>query len=110
MAVEKATTMRVTTSVTLAVTTAVVRADIDDTSLDRPKNLCCKKGAGALGLKLDRGHEGIRTHLAKLIERMRGIADGVSLTCNRAPDPGHWRREVADFRRLVEAGEADRQS
>jgi probable F420-dependent oxidoreductase len=47
---------------------------------------------------------------AKLIERMRGIADGVSLTCNRAPDPGHWRREVADFRRLVEAGEADRQS
>ena len=47
---------------------------------------------------------------AKLIERMRGIADGGSLTCNRAPDPGHWRREVADFRRLVEAGEADRQS
>jgi nucleoside-diphosphate-sugar epimerase len=47
-----------------------VEADIDDTSLDRPKNLFCKKGAGALGLKLDRGHEGIRTHLAKLIERM----------------------------------------
>ncbi len=27
---------------------------------------------------------------AKLRERLEGIADGVSLTHNRAPDPEHW--------------------
>lgn len=43
------------------------------------------------------------TIAGKLIERMEGIADGVSLTNTRCPDPTHWRAEVADFRRLVAA-------
>ena len=38
---------------------------------------------------------------AKLHVRMKGFADGVSLTNTRCPDPGHWRAEVADFKRLV---------
>ena len=33
-----------------------------------------------------------------LIDRLRGIADGVSLTNNRAPDPGHWADVVADLK------------
>jgi probable F420-dependent oxidoreductase len=35
---------------------------------------------------------------AKLRERLEGIADGVSLTHNRAPDPTHWADVVADLR------------
>ncbi|MAG31774.1 MAG: LLM class F420-dependent oxidoreductase [Deltaproteobacteria bacterium] len=34
----------------------------------------------------------------KLRERLEGIADGVSLTHNRAPDPEHWADIVAELR------------
>jgi probable F420-dependent oxidoreductase len=34
----------------------------------------------------------------KLRARLDGIADGVSLTHNRAPDPSHWADVVADLR------------
>jgi len=34
---------------------------------------------------------------AKLRERLDGIADGVSLTHNRAPDPSHWADVVAEL-------------
>jgi probable F420-dependent oxidoreductase len=34
----------------------------------------------------------------KLAARLEGIADGVSLTHNRAPDPSHWADVVADLR------------
>ena len=35
----------------------------------------------------------------RLRTRLRGIADAVSLTHNRAPDPGHWADVVADLKR-----------
>jgi hypothetical protein len=35
---------------------------------------------------------------AKLNERLDGIANGVSLTHNRAPDPSQWADVVADLR------------
>ena len=35
---------------------------------------------------------------AKLTERLDGIADGVSITHNRAPDPSQWADVVADLR------------
>jgi probable F420-dependent oxidoreductase len=35
----------------------------------------------------------------RLRARLRGIADGVSLTHNRAPDPDHWADVVADLKR-----------
>jgi hypothetical protein len=35
---------------------------------------------------------------AKLEARLAGIADGVSLTHNRAPDPEHWADVVARLR------------
>jgi probable F420-dependent oxidoreductase len=35
---------------------------------------------------------------ARLRERLDGIADGVSLTHNRAPDPAHWADVVADLK------------
>ena len=38
----------------------------------------------------------------KLRERLAGIADGVSLTHNRAPDPAQWADVVADLRRARE--------
>jgi probable F420-dependent oxidoreductase len=45
---------------------------------------------------------GERSEIAgRLHARMQGIADGVSLTNTRCPDAGHWRAEVADFKRLV---------
>jgi hypothetical protein len=34
----------------------------------------------------------------KLSARFEGIADGVSLTHNRAPDPSQWADVVADLR------------
>ena len=37
---------------------------------------------------------------AKLRGRLEGIADGVSLTHNRAPDPSHWADVVRDLRAL----------
>jgi alkanesulfonate monooxygenase SsuD/methylene tetrahydromethanopterin reductase-like flavin-dependent oxidoreductase (luciferase family) len=42
---------------------------------------------------------GAREEIAdKLRARLDGIADGVSLTHNRAPDPHHWADVVADLR------------
>ena len=35
---------------------------------------------------------------ARLEARLEGIADGVSLTHNRAPDPGHWADIVASLK------------
>jgi probable F420-dependent oxidoreductase len=47
---------------------------------------------------------GSRDEIAgKLQERLAGIADGVSLTNNRAPDPTHWADIVADLHRLDSA-------
>ncbi len=40
------------------------------------------------------------TIAAKLRARLAGIADGVSLTHNRCPDPGHWARVVQDLKRV----------
>jgi hypothetical protein len=41
---------------------------------------------------------GARHEIAgKLEERLDGIADGVSLTHNRAPDPTHWADVVAEL-------------
>ncbi len=43
---------------------------------------------------------GARSEIAaKLEARLAGIADGVSLTHNRAPDPTHWADVVADLRK-----------
>jgi len=43
---------------------------------------------------------GPRHELSRRIrERLAGIADGVSLTHNRAPDPAHWADVVGDLRR-----------
>jgi probable F420-dependent oxidoreductase len=42
---------------------------------------------------------GPRNEIAgKLRERLAGIADGVSLTHNRAPDPAHWADVVAELK------------
>ncbi len=42
---------------------------------------------------------GPRNEIAgKLLERLDGIADGVSLTHNRAPDPSQWADVVADLK------------
>ena len=40
---------------------------------------------------------------AKLRARLDGIADGVSLTHNRAPDPEHWADVVAELKRSPSA-------
>ena len=49
--------------------------------------------ARRLSLKLEMSMEA-----AKLRERLDGIANGVSLTHNRAPDPEHWADVVADLK------------
>ncbi|MAJ58906.1 MAG: LLM class F420-dependent oxidoreductase [bacterium TMED88] len=42
---------------------------------------------------------GPRREMSRLLrERLKGIADGVSLTHNRAPDPDHWADIVAELR------------
>jgi hypothetical protein len=38
------------------------------------------------------------TIAGRLRERLEGIADGVSLTHNRAPDPSQWADVVADLK------------
>ena len=43
---------------------------------------------------------GPRKQIAGMLrERLAGIADGVSLTHNRAPDPAQWADVVADLKR-----------
>ena len=49
-----------------------IKADIDLSSPPQPKNQFSKDGVHSLGIKLDRGHDGIRTHLRELIEVMEG--------------------------------------
>ena len=45
---------------------------------------------------------GPRREMGRLLqERLHGIADGVSLTHNRAPDPNHWADIVAELRTPV---------
>ena len=42
---------------------------------------------------------------SQLQKRLDGIANGVALTHNRSPDPGHWSDIVADLRRLASSGQ-----
>lgn len=48
-----------------------VDAEIDMSSPPQPKNMFAKDAAHSLGIRLDRGHEGIREALRELIEKMR---------------------------------------
>lgn len=45
-------------------------AAIEESSPSKPKNMFIKDAAQSLGVKLNRGHDGIRAHLRELIERM----------------------------------------
>lgn len=47
-----------------------VKMEIDLSSPPKARNMFAKNEARSLGVKLDRGHEGIRTHLAELIEAL----------------------------------------
>lgn len=47
-----------------------VRADIDFSSPPQPRNMFTKDAGRELGVRLERGHEGIRTHLGELIAAM----------------------------------------
>lgn len=52
-----------------------VEASIDESSPALPKNMFEKTAAQELGVALDRGHDGIRLHLAELSERMRAAGE-----------------------------------
>jgi nucleoside-diphosphate-sugar epimerase len=52
-----------------------VDAQIDESSPALPRNMFEKAAARELGVGLDRGHEGIRRHLAELAERMRAAGE-----------------------------------
>ena len=47
-----------------------IETDIDYSSPPQPKNTFAKDAVHSLGVKLDRGHEGIRNHLNELIQLM----------------------------------------
>lgn len=47
-----------------------VEADIDLSSPSEPKNVFTKDAAESLGVPLDRGHDGLRTHIRELIGAM----------------------------------------
>jgi nucleoside-diphosphate-sugar epimerase len=47
-----------------------IRAEVDLSSPPLPRNTFSKEAAQSLGVALDRGHEGIRRHLAELIAAM----------------------------------------
>ncbi len=54
--------------------------DIDDAEFDlsgpaEPKNIFTKDAAQSLGVQLDRGHDGIRKELTKLVQRMRDAGE-----------------------------------
>ena len=50
--------------------------EIDYSSPPEPKNVFSKDAVQSLGVKLDRGHEGIRSYLKQLIEAMdRGAVE-----------------------------------
>jgi len=44
--------------------------EVDTSSPAQPKNIFLKDAVQSLGVKMDRGHEGIRTHIKELIEVM----------------------------------------
>jgi nucleoside-diphosphate-sugar epimerase len=48
-----------------------VKADIDASSPEQPKNTFTKDAVQSLGVRMDRGRAGIREHLKQLAERMR---------------------------------------
>jgi nucleoside-diphosphate-sugar epimerase len=48
-----------------------IEAEIDMTSPDRPKNVFTKDAARSLGVKLDRGHDGLREHMRRLVATMK---------------------------------------
>jgi probable F420-dependent oxidoreductase len=51
---------------------------------------------------------GARSEIAgKIAGRLSGIADGVSLTHNRAPDPHHWADIVGELKRGAKRGPGD---
>lgn len=52
-----------------------IEAEIDRSSPPEPKNTFIKDEARRIGVNLDRGHEGLKTHLAELMERMREAGD-----------------------------------
>jgi nucleoside-diphosphate-sugar epimerase len=47
-----------------------INADIDLSSPPRPQNTFAKGAAHALGVPLDRGHDGLREHMAELVRAM----------------------------------------
>ncbi|MHC5001664.1 MAG: NAD-dependent epimerase/dehydratase family protein [Planctomycetota bacterium] len=47
-----------------------IEAEVDRSSPPAPKNVFTKDAAVALGVSLDRGHDGIRAHVRRLIETM----------------------------------------
>lgn len=49
-----------------------VKAEIDFSSPRESQNTFSKESAASLGVRLDRGHEGIRQHLRELIKAMEG--------------------------------------
>lgn len=49
-----------------------IDADIDMSSPAQPKNTFAKDAARSLGIALDRGHQGLREHLRRLIALMEG--------------------------------------
>jgi nucleoside-diphosphate-sugar epimerase len=48
-----------------------LEAEIDDTSPAQSKNRFSKEAVAALGVPMDRGHDGLRAHIGALIEQMR---------------------------------------
>ena len=48
-----------------------VEMDIDFSSPSEPKNVFTKDAVQSLGVKMDRGHEGIREYLRELIDLMK---------------------------------------
>lgn len=50
-----------------------VQREIDFSSPSQPKNAFAKDAANALGIALDRGHEGIKQHLRELLERVAEV-------------------------------------
>jgi UDP-glucose 4-epimerase len=55
---------------TMAAAELGIDAEIDLSSPPSPQNTFCKSAAESLGVKLDRGHDGIRAHLRELISIM----------------------------------------
>jgi nucleoside-diphosphate-sugar epimerase len=57
-----------------------VDAEVDTSSPPQPKNVFTKDAVQSLGVAVDRGHDGIRTHLRELIEVMGGTIGSAGAT------------------------------